>query len=702
MPQIIFLLSLFLNFLGPAPTVNVACVGDSITYGAGMANREKNAYPRILQEMLGEAYAVNNFGVNGRTALHRGDYPYTETEAYQQALKSEPDLVFIMLGTNDSKLQNRRHLADLDADYRALIRSFQELKSDPRIVLLLPPAAAFLEDTSSIWDPVIRQQIKPVIQQIAYEEELELIDLYPFFSERPDLMPDKIHPSSLGAARIARRLYETVKMERKLPDLPLRKRLSESGEAFNYHGYQGKKLEINGRESRIVQPKWTAPGNPWVWRARFWGHEPQTDIALLERGFHLVYTDVAGLFGSPEAVRIWDDFYASMVTAGLSERVALEGMSRGGLIIYNWALANPEKVAAIYADAPVLDFKSWPAGKGTGKGSPNDWKKCMAAYGFENEAEALAYLGNPVDQAARLAALEIPLLHVSGLADEVVPFAENTGLLAERIRQQGGAIRTINKEGIGHHPHSLKEPTPIVNFILEAYGMLPNLAIVPQPAAEYRSAAGWPEGCDWHCNHEDINRLLSNSTEVDIVFLGNSITQGTGGQRESVTYQPGQEAFSRAFAKYHWINAGISGDRTEHLLWRLQNGPYREAHPKVMVVTIGVNNFAHNSAAEIADGILAIDRYLTAHLPETRLIISGPLPTGLQPDSEQRKKYEAVHEALAAELPSDHYYPIGKEWLLPSGELHPEFFSKDGIHLARAGYVAWAEALQEIVDQLMK
>lgn len=92
-------------------------------------------------------------------------------------------------------------------------------------------------------------------------------------------------------------------------------------------------------------------------RARFWGHEPQTDIALLEHGFHIVYCDVADLYGSDKAVQRWNSFYKRMVKAGFNKKVALEGMSRGGLIVYNWAAQNPEKVACIYADAPVMDFK---------------------------------------------------------------------------------------------------------------------------------------------------------------------------------------------------------------------------------------------------------------------------------------------------------------------------------------------------------
>ena len=99
-------------------------------------------------------------------------------------------------------------------------------------------------------------------------------------------------------------------------------------------------------------------------RARFWGHQPQTDIALLEQGFHIAYCDVADMYGADIAVKRWNKLYAKMVTEGFHKKVVLEGMSRGGLIVYNWAAQNTDKVACIYADAPVMDIKSWPMGRG--------------------------------------------------------------------------------------------------------------------------------------------------------------------------------------------------------------------------------------------------------------------------------------------------------------------------------------------------
>ena len=141
------------------------------------------------------------------------------------------------------------------------------------------------------------------------------------------------------------------------------------------------------------------------------------------------------------------------------------GLSRGGLYCYNWAAANPDQVACIYGDAPVCDFKSWPGGKGKGKGSAGDWKLILERFHFKNEEEALASKQNPIDNLEALAKNNVPLLHVFGDADDVVPWDENTGLIAERYKQLGGKIELIRKPGVGHHPHGLEDSTPIIEFI---------------------------------------------------------------------------------------------------------------------------------------------------------------------------------------------------------------------------------------------
>ena len=180
----------------------------------------------------------------------------------------------------------------------------------------------------------------------------------------------------------------------------------------------------------------------------------------------LFRSDLADFYGSPSAVQYWNRFYRFLTEKyQLNSKAVLEGMSRGGLFVYNWASENTDKVACIYADAPVCDIKSWPGGFGKGNGSPEDWKKCLAAYQLTEES-VKDYTGIPVLNSRRVAEAGIPVLHVCGAIDDVVPIDENTYALEKVFKEAGGDIKIIVKEGIGHHPHSLKDPTPIVRFIL--------------------------------------------------------------------------------------------------------------------------------------------------------------------------------------------------------------------------------------------
>ena len=248
------------------------------------------------------------------------------------------------------------------------------------------------------------------------------------------------------------------------------------GKKSQWEGFDRYDSDFNGRPVIVVAPKRALPGKPWAWRGEFFGAFANADIALVGKGFHLVYLGVPNLFGSPEAVAQWNSFYQELTGKyGFAKKAALIGLSRGGLYCYNWAAANPDKVACIYADAPVCDFKSWPGGKlknlGKGDGNAAEWQNVLQAFNFKSDAEAIAYDKNPVDNLKPLAGARIPLLHVYGEADSVVPWEENTGVVAERYRKLGGSITLIPKPGIGHHPHGLSDPALIVEFIMRYAGV---------------------------------------------------------------------------------------------------------------------------------------------------------------------------------------------------------------------------------------
>ena len=210
---------------------------------------------------------------------------------------------------------------------------------------------------------------------------------------------------------------------------------AEPDKIGKWEGFERRDFKVDGRNCLLVVPVEPAQGKPWIWRTEFFGHQPQADLALLHKGFHVAYMDVQNMYGAPVALDHMDKFYEHLTAVrGLAPKTVLEGFSRGGLFALNWAARHPDRVACVYNDAPVCDFKSWPGGKGKGKGSPGDWRQCLKVYGL-TEQQALEYKLNPVDNLEGLAKAKVPLLHVCGDADDVVPIDENTRLVEKRYRE---------------------------------------------------------------------------------------------------------------------------------------------------------------------------------------------------------------------------------------------------------------------------
>jgi len=233
--------------------------------------------------------------------------------------------------------------------------------------------------------------------------------------------------------------------------------------------YERHDFLLDGREVIVVLPKTPAPMNPWVWRAEFFDAFPSADMALLENGWHLVYYNVSNMYGCPEAIKLMKRFHEFVITMpySLNPRPVIFGFSRGGLYAFNYAADYPDEISGLYLDAPVLDIRSWPGGKGTGQGSPNDWEECLTVYGLTEET-AKGFSGNPLDKVERVAKAGIPIIVVAGDSDMAVPFLENAAILERKYNKHGGNIKMIVKPGVGHHPHSLEDPRPIIEFILES------------------------------------------------------------------------------------------------------------------------------------------------------------------------------------------------------------------------------------------
>jgi len=234
-----------------------------------------------------------------------------------------------------------------------------------------------------------------------------------------------------------------------------------------YKGYARYDFVLGDNPVTVVQPHQAARGRRWVWKAEFFEAFPAFDLAMLDRGWQIAYMNVGNTFGCPSAMKRLDAFYLEMTGKyGFHRKPVLEGLSRGGLYVYNWGAVNPDKVGMIYADNPVCDFKSWPGGKGKGPGSPEDWSRLLKCYGFASEGEALAWPKNPVNNVTELVMAGIPMVHVFGDADEVVPWEENTKIMDERVKALGGTMKLIRRLGGKHHPHGPEDPGALADWVI--------------------------------------------------------------------------------------------------------------------------------------------------------------------------------------------------------------------------------------------
>ncbi len=459
------------------------------------------------------------------------------------------------------------------------------------------------------------------------------------------------------------------------------------GKQSTWQGFQRVDFTHNQSKCIIVRPKKSALGNPWVWRARFFGHEPQLDIALLNQGYHLAYCDVANLFGSPKATARWDAFYQMATTKlNFSKKVVLEGMSRGGLIIFNWAAQNVDKVSCIYGDAPVCDIKSWPGGKGSGKGHGPSWQKCQKAYEFTAEKDALAFKENPIDRAKSLA--KLPIIIVYGKADKVVPAAENCELLAKRIKSAGGTIKMIGKDKCGHHPHSLKNPQPIVNFILEQSTADKLVKQFPEPISS-RSGLN-------NCFHQ------FKSGKARVAFLGGSITQAAGWRNRVA------EDLKKRFptTKFDFVFAGIGSTDSTLGAFRLDQDIFKNGQVDLLFIESAVNE-VHNKRAitDIQRGVEGIIRHAIKHNAKIDIVAQYFSDNYHQKNLNNNK----ISWQIATLDGLSNYYDIPSinqavnlYHELKAGRITPKEFARDGCHPGPKGHDLYAKMIAKLFDQCWK
>lgn len=212
-------LGVFLLFYAPdgsnkSGTIRVACVGDSITFGMLALPRAFNTYPVQLKKMLGDQYSVRNFGVNAHTAQKAADHPYWQHTDFQKSTDYEPNVVVIMLGTNDAKAQNWNGTDQFLRDYGDLVTHYQSLPSNPAIYLMSPPSAFIVRGKtlpSFGIDIKAIDEISAGIKRLAKERNLGFIDINEVTSTHAEYFEfDGIHPNAEGSKLIAESVYTAL------------------------------------------------------------------------------------------------------------------------------------------------------------------------------------------------------------------------------------------------------------------------------------------------------------------------------------------------------------------------------------------------------------------------------------------------------------------------------------------------------------
>lgn len=232
--------------------------------------------------------------------------------------------------------------------------------------------------------------------------------------------------------------------------------------------YGGTRLDfrVAGKRAFVILPKERAAGGPWLWYAPTIGAHPNRRngwlfARLLAKGFAVGGVDVGESFGSPKGTQAFDAFYRHVVAEHrLSARVCLLAQSRGGLMLYNWAAAgdNAARTACVAGIYPVCDLRSYPG-----------LRRAAPAYGMtEGELRGKLADHNPLDRLAPLAKARVPILHLHGDADKVVPLEANSAELARRYKALGGEMKLIVVPGKGHaEVPEFFESTELLHFLLK-------------------------------------------------------------------------------------------------------------------------------------------------------------------------------------------------------------------------------------------
>lgn len=236
----------------------------------------------------------------------------------------------------------------------------------------------------------------------------------------------------------------------------------EALEHGEFEGYPCEEFEFMGRPAKVVKPKCT-PNGKWAMKTEYFGAYPETEMELLNRGWHIAYNQNDNRWAEPDDIARKADFirYVSEKFQ-LAPKCAVVGMSCGGLYGVKLAAYAPELISVLYLDAPVMNFLSCPAALGAAE---EEFFEEYERITGRTLSEMLSYREHPIDKMHLLAENHIPVILVAGDSDRVVPYCENGQLLERYYKALGELIEVHVKVGCDHHPHGLENPGIIADFL---------------------------------------------------------------------------------------------------------------------------------------------------------------------------------------------------------------------------------------------
>ena len=451
------------------------------------------------------------------------------------------------------------------------------------------------------------------------------------------------------------------------------------GEKSSWEGCDRYDFKVEDRDAIMVVPAKAAPGKPWIWRPAFFGAFPSVDQALLKEGWHIAYYDVTHLYGSPRAVRLAKSFFDYVTEAfDLPGKATVEGFSRGGYFAFAWADAYPEHVSSIYVDAPVCDITSWP-----GRHQPEFWNGFLEDWGVRDEDVDSNFIGNALNHLPRIAEAGIPIISVCGGADTGVPYDENMHKVRDAYQAMGGVVEVIVKPDCGHHPHSLEDPTPVVEFLrnhTEAYSSLQNVNV--------------RGGLD------NSMHAMTVRKKATVAFLGGSITEMTGWKdmlKERLAWRFPDTEFT-------FIDAGISSLGSTPHAFRFQEDVLDQGIPDLLFVEAAVNDHTNFfGPREQVLGMEGIVRHALRVNPNMDIVFLHFIYDPFIPMLDGGEIPDVIlnHERVA-----NHY-------LLPSIDLASEVAARmragefdwgkfGGTHPAPYGHGVYADAVDKLLDLCTK